>query len=195
MTIKVIKQVSANVCACVKCGNSVIYNKQNQWCRKCYDHDYNTTRRDKDKERRRSATNRENDFENYVLARTKAKAKKECRKFNLDLAWITSELAKGKCSVTNMPFVRPAYQPGKKGIKGAWSPSIDRIDNSKGYTKANCRIVVWMYNLAKNNYRDIDMVKMSVALTANLVMKAKGNNTNDVLVQQLRGMHAGLSNL
>lgn len=35
-------------------------------------------------------------------------------------------------------------------------PSIDRIDNTQGYTPGNIRIVSHMYNLARNHYDDIE---------------------------------------
>lgn len=192
MTLRLVKKATDKDYVCVVCGSPHIHNKTNQWCKKCYDHDYNTNRRDKNAERLRQAWIREKEFERYVLARTKHKAKKEGKTFNLDLAWIKQELAKGKCSVTNMPLVKPTYRPGKRGSQGAWSPSIDRIDNSKGYTKSNCRIVVWMYNLAKNNYGDRDIVKMSIALATTFMLKMHDKETNPAFASYLQGMQAAM---
>jgi len=41
----------------------------------------------------------------------------------------------------------------------------DKIDPSKGYTKDNCRVVCWWYNLAKSIYSDevvLDLMKTTV---------------------------------
>ena len=46
----------------------------------------------------------------------------------------------------------------------ALKPSIDRIDNSQGYTKNNCRVVSVIYNKAKSDYKDEDVLKMARAL-------------------------------
>lgn len=34
------------------------------------------------------------------------------------------------------------------------TPTIDKIDSGKGYTKDNCRIVCWWFNLTKSIYTD-----------------------------------------
>lgn len=46
----------------------------------------------------------------------------------------------------------------------AFRPSVDRIDNSKGYTKDNCRVVAVIYNKAKSDYNDEDVLKMAKSM-------------------------------
>ncbi|MFK5948397.1 MAG: hypothetical protein QM500_06470 [Methylococcales bacterium] len=91
-----------------------------------------------------------------------------------------------------MPLIKPTYAPGKKGNVGQWSPSIDRIDNTKGYTKDNCRIVVWMFNLAKNNYKDTDLMKLSLAIVKNVLIDIDEGNKEPAFVKYLDGIQNGL---
>ena|SRR5690606_3248260 len=44
---------------------------------------------------------------------------------------------------------RYSFEPGNP-----WLPSIDRIDNNKGYTKDNIRIVWYIENLCRNKFSD-----------------------------------------
>ncbi len=62
-------------------------------------------------------------------------------------------MAHGLCEVTNLPFV-----PSEKKM-GPFLPSVDRTDPKKGYTKDNCKMVIWMYNAAKgSNTHDYVMI-------------------------------------
>lgn len=53
-----------------------------------------------------------------------------------------------KCAVTKIGFSMDRYG----GAKAPFSPSIDRIDNSKGYTMDNTRIVCLIVNIAMNEW-------------------------------------------
>lgn len=68
--------------------------------------------------------------------------------------------------MTGIPFVLNTPLSGNKGWGrvGDWSPSIDRIDSSKGYTPENCQMVVWIYNRCKNNSTDENVLLMAAAL-------------------------------
>jgi hypothetical protein len=74
---------------------------------------------------------------------------------DLDLEWIQSKIDKGVCEVTGIPFQFPIHGEHKRGFNHLpWNLSIDRIDPNKGYTKDNCRAVVWAYNRAKGIWTD-----------------------------------------
>jgi len=88
--------------------------------------------------------------------------------FNLTLDWVRKQLEEGKCAVTGISFQFPDYAPGTRGKRAAWTPSVDRIDNTKGYTTDNCRLVVWIYNLAKNNYADEDVAHLAQSLISRI---------------------------
>lgn len=164
MRIKKVNQV------CSFCLEKESCIRNTETINKCYLHWYNTTQRNKESERIRQAKYRSNNFPKYILTRFKSKAKKEGRNFNLDENWIKTQLKNKVCSVTGLPFEIPTYKPGKVGERGPWTPSVDRIDNNLGYTKNNCQLVIWMYNLAKNNYTENDLIRMSMAFVSKKIM-------------------------
>lgn len=81
----------------------------------------------------------------YLWNAAKQRAKTIGMPFDLDL----EELQKTDkiCPVfgVDMNLVRPG--DGRKD----YSPSLDRIDNSKGYTKDNVRVICWKANNLKSN--------------------------------------------
>lgn len=62
------------------------------------------------------------------------------------------------CAVTGMPL------SWSKGERGPWSPSVDRIDSSKGYIPGNVRVTSMMYNLAKSEWTDENVREMALWL-------------------------------
>ena len=69
-----------------------------------------------------------------------------------------NKLNVGICEVTGIPFTYGL------NARNPWSPSLDRIDPSVGYTLENTRVVVWIYNAAKNVFSDSDVMLMAHAL-------------------------------
>lgn len=74
----------------------------------------------------------------------RARAKKKGIEFSLSEGWALEKLKAAACEVTGLQFV---YVRGAKR-KHPHSPSIDRIDNSIGYTDENCRMIAWALNAA-----------------------------------------------
>ena len=79
--------------------------------------------------------------------------------FNLSKEWILEKLLNGRCEVTGIPFVFDANKnsftvKSKNQNRNPWSPSVDRIDSSKGYTEENCKMVCTMYNTCKGSFSD-----------------------------------------
>lgn len=94
-----------------------------------------------------------------LLQGAKQRAKKRGLEFDLDYTWAISEWGDGCCKRTNIKF-----NLNNNGTTGNYSPTIDRIDNSRGYTKDNCQLVIWMYNRAKGSGTDIDVTVLAKAL-------------------------------
>lgn len=67
----------------------------------------------------------------------------------------------GRCELTGIAFTdeRP------RGCKRApFAPSIDRIDHTKGYSFANCRLVCFGVNVALNQWGELAFRAMAVGM-------------------------------
>jgi hypothetical protein len=120
----------------------------------------------KNKARRYREENREslNEYMGEWASTTKGRAKKLVRMaaararkagvpFDLDWKWLHKKLLVGKCEATGLDLHI------SRGIS-PWSPSLDRKVGSKGYTKKNVRVVVYVFNTAKNGFTDDDVEEM-----------------------------------
>ncbi len=88
---------------------------------------------------------RENsDVPRRILARVKSRARKCCIPFDLDLSDIN---VPDTCPVLG---IKIQVIPGC-GRNPRHSPSLDRIDPTKGYTKGNVRVISNRANLLKSN--------------------------------------------
>lgn len=88
-------------------------------------------------------------------------AKSRGLEFSLTRDWVAEKLEMGKCEATGLPFVLD------EGMN-AFSPSIDKIDQTRGYTPDNCRMVIYIFNTARNVYTDADVEKMCRAFIAKI---------------------------
>ena len=96
---------------------------------------------------------------------------------------------RGKCAVSGVDF----HLEGESMRDRAFAPSIDRIDNSKGYTLKNVRLVCRIANYAMNIWGDQALVTLSLGVTtvweqilaksmrANMAqIDNEGEKTNDI---------------
>ena len=72
------------------------------------------------------------------------------------------ETQQWKCAETNIPFLLlekrlTVAQTNELGLNRLNLPSADRIDNDKGYTMDNIRIVTNGYNQLRNRYSEADV--------------------------------------
>lgn len=79
-----------------------------------------------------------------IISRVKAKAKFNNKEFNLDvndIEWVTH------CPILNHELNYFATQK-----EMYYSPSLDRVDNTKGYIPGNVRIISWEANRLKGSW-------------------------------------------
>jgi hypothetical protein len=85
--------------------------------------------------------------EKILLLSAKNRAKKKGAVFN-----ITEEdiVIPATCPVFNEPFEKIFKPTGKRGASD-YAPSLDRIDNTKGYEKGNIQVISSKANSMKNS--------------------------------------------
>lgn len=69
--------------------------------------------------------------------------------------------AAGRCEVSGIVFSTQRLEGQRKAM---WAPSIDRIDNTKGYEAENCRLVCVAVNLALNEFGADVLLRIASAL-------------------------------
>ncbi len=89
------------------------------------------------------------------------RAKKKGMQFELDVDWIKERLAPLTCEVTGLPLV---LEINKDVWIGRFSPTLERVDNTIGYTKENTMIVCAIYNQAKADGSHEDVLTLARAL-------------------------------
>ena len=80
----------------------------------------------------------------YMLMRVKTTAKKKNLPFNLTKADITIPKV---CPILGIPLIIAYNNKGPSD----YSPSLDRIDSTKGYVKGNIQVISHRANTIKNN--------------------------------------------
>lgn len=87
----------------------------------------------------------------------KSRAKKSKILFDLNSDWGRDRWT-GACEITGIPFQHGSRNPTP------FSPSIDRIDPRLGYTKENCRFILFGVNSLKLNGTDSDVMLIARAI-------------------------------
>lgn len=101
-----------------------------------------------------------------ALNGSKVRAKKLSAAFDLDREWCEKRWT-GRCEVTNIEFIL-----SKERNPYIFSPSLDRIVPSLGYTKDNCRFVLHAVNALKGAGSDEDMYRIALAITSHKSSKS-----------------------
>lgn len=90
----------------------------------------------------------------------RARAEKKGIEFALTVEWIAERIRAGVCEATGLPIRLDGVG------RGPWSPSVDRVDSTKGYTPDNCQVTVWAFNAAKSDFTMDDLMAVARALVA-----------------------------
>ena len=121
-------------------------------------------------EKRRSSEKRLNYMQRYLIS-TKGRAytlrraaKQRALKFNLPFnlsqEWIQNKLEQGTCELTGLAFKMVTEETyGEQNNMQPFSPSLDRIIPSKGYTEENCQVICNIANQCKMHWTlsDVDI--------------------------------------
>ena len=84
-----------------------------------------------------------------LWSKAKVRARKKGLEFTLSRAPLIASLERGTCPITGLPFYFGLgdARAGRQRTTHPLSPSIDRIDSSRGYTDDNVRVVCWAINM------------------------------------------------
>lgn len=91
----------------------------------------------------------------------KERARVKGFEFSMTRERVVEGVVNGFCEVTHLPFTLALPE----GRVQALSPTIDRVDNDRGYTDDNVQIVCWVYNRAKADGTHADVMMMVRALS------------------------------
>lgn len=106
------------------------------------------------------------DFKWYIK-RIKYSSKKKNNAFDVDLDYLKNlwEKQHGICPITKEQLELRTHT--SKNVAHPYSASLDRIDNNKGYVKGNVRFVSLIFNYARNNFSDSDVLEFCHKVTKN----------------------------
>lgn len=86
----------------------------------------------------------------------KTRARKKGREFDMSLEFFKEMFKPMRCTITGIKL-----KFAEEGAKhDPIMPTIDRIDNDRGYVEDNVRLVSWAYNRAKSNLTDEELEKI-----------------------------------
>jgi hypothetical protein len=96
-----------------------------------------------------------------ICSNAKTRANEAGKEYNLSLDYVHALIALGYCQKSGIAF---DLSRSNGSLANPFAPSIDRINNSRGYTNDNIQIVCTMFNLGKCDAVEIDFIAMCVAV-------------------------------
>jgi len=97
-----------------------------------------------------------------LLTWLRSRAAKRQYEFDLTREWAEKKLEAGVCEATGIRF---DFTKESASLRfNPFGPSVDRIDPKRGYVQDNCRMVVWIFNMAKSEWDDDAVLRMATAL-------------------------------
>lgn len=101
--------------------------------------------------------------------------------FQLNAAEIQYRIDRGFCEATAIPF--------DLGPERTWnSPSLDRIDSTKGYTTDNVRVVLWAMNAMANTWGEDTILNVADAIRQRRRILEESNSLSRRLAAKMREM-------
>ena len=97
----------------------------------------------------------------HMIANCKGSSKRRNIHFDLKAEDIAPAVESGHCQLTGLPF---DFNPPKGKGFNPYAPSVDRIDNNKGYVAGNVRVVLWAVNSALSESSDEEMLPILKAM-------------------------------
>lgn len=94
-----------------------------------------------------------------LYTRTRLRAKSLGLPFDITRGWLQQKLSAGICEATGAQFEWNAGVGRRPN-----TPSVDRINPALGYTVSNCRVTTCIFNFAKNEFFDDDVLAMALDL-------------------------------
>ena len=110
----------------------------------------------RERERARINGQRQADIVKFLIRGAKSRSIKNGYEFDLTLEWARARWT-GNCELSGLPF------DWSKPMLHAFSPSIDRIYSSHGYTQSNCRFILQALNAFKGSASDETMRAIALA--------------------------------
>ena len=101
-----------------------------------------------------------------LLNGAKTRAEKKGIDFDLTKDWLVDKLRGGLCEATNMPlFIKPYSSKEEYTKVHPFSPSLDQIRPSGGYTKDNVQVVCDQFNKLKGDRHETSAYKLAQQFT------------------------------
>jgi len=104
-----------------------------------------------------SRSYREKNPERIIQQHAKNRAKRKNLVFNIDVSDIQIPII---CPILGIPIIKNISESRAKGPSSN-SPSLDRIDNSKGYIKGNVTIISHKANTMKHNATPEELIRFA----------------------------------
>lgn len=109
----------------------------------------------------RQAPLRADQVARLLFENAQRQAEKRGKSFTIQFDDVYDRVRKGVCERTGIPF------DTRRGKRLPFRASIDRVDNDRGYEPDNIQLVVLIYNMAKFEWSDADVIRLANALAGN----------------------------
>lgn len=100
------------------------------------------------------------------MSSCRARARRAGLACTVTVDWVVERIKQG-CELTGLPFELSHESRIKQ--RSPYAPSIDRIDCTQGYTKENCRLVVWAMNALLGSWGEDVALRVAVAYVRRLL--------------------------